>query len=432
MKEKLHYFLYMGILFCGLLLPMEAGTVTSEDIQPMDFEKIHEELKKALSVIPWKVESTAWKKKNPDISCKGFQAPLYYSHLDEYFYNVHSVSLDVLWCEVCSFDEKGIQHEWSFYPASTGKACTLQKVRLSAYPSTYQEAWETNQELTQAIDQQKAADKAIGAEATHRKKANQERLYQDIGQDLLDVVKRLKKVEVDQPLYRGKYAEAMYPILVSLFSNIAKNSGEKVLNRPAQLYLADRIGSEIGSDIYINGIDNEIWEKRRKTIASYGVVQKKFYDPFEFYDPFDKHSLLYKIIEEEEGYWAEEAFLDLLLMGWPSCDEESYIGVISHGEDFLKKNPKSRIRKEVLRSVANAHETGWSLSRVQVNPDNYFDPVGYQADAPYHREKAIEYYQKFIKENPTDSQAAWYKIKLNYLQLNLDTASRRYYCHGAD
>ncbi len=94
---------------------------------------------------------------------------------------------------------------------------------------------------------------------------------------------------------------------------------------------------------------------------------------------------------------------------------------------ILKINPESHIRKYVLLSLAEAHETGWSLSLASPQ-DIYVELQNYQADAPYHHKKAILYYKKLISEYPESNESVLASQKLKYLQLGVDTNSRKFYC----
>ncbi len=144
------------------------------------------------------------------------------------------------------------------------------------------------------------------------------------------------------------------------------------------------------------------------------------------------HVFRRRIVDEGlAGYWAEEAFLDWQLAGWapggPCTETDLFSQVIARGEAFLKRNPGSRIRKPVLLSLAQAHETGWSLSLAGPT-DEYVQAAPYEAGAAEHRRKAIAYYEEFLQGYPDSSEAILARSKLVRLRLGVDTAAREFYC----
>ncbi len=93
------------------------------------------------------------------------------------------------------------------------------------------------------------------------------------------------------------------------------------------------------------------------------------------------------------------------------------------GEEFLGQNPDSHVRSKIILAIAEAHETGWSLSLASPE-DAYVDNARYKSDAESHRKQSIAYYERVIKENP---KAVMIREKLKRLRLKLDTNSRAYY-----
>lgn len=435
-------------------------------IAPPHVEEAVEQITRAFFDVPWKAELSDWQKKNREIICESFHGEGYVTDADD------------LWCSFCSSKQGLLEKRFYFYPDAEGKTCTLQKVRFS-YPTTAKETlnafgkrlverigpgtpksevhdfgsgfWEEisfwswqqreiyvfrnkdkawtgeglpiveilsrDQELTSAIRQEETAEEAIDKAKKQREKAKKEHLYHDVAKNLPDLIKRLKKTE---------NPESKYTLLLELLSKMAKDGPD----RAAQLYLADMLTQELSWPASAGEIKD--WKTKQQILSTYGVVYEWVYGEFEANRVF-----LRKIIQEVlPGHWADEAFLYLfrtIINGEEDCkDIDFFKRVIERGGNFLKKNPKSPIRSQVILTLAEAHETGWSLSLAS-NKDAFvgvdgFDPKTYEAKAPYHREKAMLYYEQFLKEVPESSESSSVQMKLKRIRLGLDTNSRDYVC----
>lgn len=419
---------------------------------------------KAFFSIPWKEKLSIWQKNNSEIPCETFHGESYVTHADD------------LWCSLCSLKEGTLEKTYYFYPDMKGKTCTLQKIRFT-YPSASKETLKTltnelaekmgpgspvprahdfgsaywegiffwnwqgrevydffnnddartgkglpkveilarEEELISVMKQEEMAEKAILKGKEQREKIKEERLYIDISKSLPNITWPRKKVS--DP-------EIQYSLLLELLSKMAPNGPD----RAVQLYLADRLAFELGWEVNIKKLHD--WEKKRQALLAYGVIYSPGHEGLDYNQVFLK-----KIIEEGlQGYWAEEAFLYWQLMGWVGWDEKKFCEetdmfkmVISKGEDFLKKNSASHIRKEILLSLAQAHETGWSLSLASPK-DGYAEAKNYQAEASEHRSKAILYYEQFMQEYPDSKETVISRAKLKRLRLGIDTNSRKFYC----
>lgn len=430
-------------------------------ITPPSDEEVAKQFVRDFLAIPWKVELSVWQKRNPDSACEIFHGMSYLTHADD------------LWCVACSSLRNSFQTQFYFYPDTEGKACILQKIRFS-YPTTSQNAltlltkqlsrhmesatplskvhgfgsgyWEDvsfwnwqekevyafrnkfeaftgkgipliellarEQELVFAMRQEEKIKKAIKIEKENREMAKKERLYLDIAKSSSGLISRLR--EAVNP-------ETHYDILLKLLAKIP----EKDSDRSAYLYLAEQLAEKIASSARSGEL--KYWEKKKHVLLEYGIT----YAPTHYEEINYNHIFLNRIIEKElTGYWANEAFLIYLQRGCEieiSSDIELFKIVVTKGEEFLKINPESHVRKYVLLSLAEAHETGWSLSLASPQ-DIYVELQNYQADAPYHHKKAILYYKKLISEYPESNESVLASQKLKYLQLGVDTNSRKFYC----
>ena len=427
-------------------------------------EKLMERLAKDFFAVPWGMESSSWEKSRPEVYCRPFEG------------NSFETNADDRWCVACSSKTEGIRRRFYFYPDDKGKACTLQKLRFS-YPSASQTVlatlgrrlaermgpgtppteihgfgtffWEDisswswgakeiyafrniqaagageglplveilarDNDLISAIQLEKATQQAISAKRKQRNVAKKERLYRDVAKSLPDLVQRLEKN--DDP-------EIKFSVLVELLPKIE----EKGPNRLVQLYLADRLAGKLGEAGYTGRLSD--WNAKQRVLSRHGAE----YFQMRLMNVIYNHVFLKKIIDEiPTGYWGEEASLDWTLMGTDEfgyCSngpKELFQSVITRGGDFMNKYPKSHLRKEVLGVLAQAHETGWSLSMASPN-DEYVRAKAYQADAPDHLQKSIAYYERVLQEYPHSPEGALYRDKLKRLRLGLDTNSRKFFC----
>lgn len=421
---------------------------------------VAERLAAAFFAVPWRTSLADWQKRNPGVPCEPFRG------------TSAVVGVDDLWCTRCSSQAEGGELHVHFYPDATGKACTLQKVRFSQ-PTT---VWETLPVLAERLDAgmgsgrqagevhdrgsahwsdvrrwrwkgvevlafrnlgfggdevplveilardyalrktmelEEAAERVVEEGRRLREQARTARLHRDVAKSLPDLIRRLEA---------AREGEARYRVLLELLSRMAPTGP----HRAAQLYLADRLADGLVHPTVGTGHLKD-WEAKGRLLATHGIAYTPGIDGL-----FYNHVFRKKIIDEGlAGYWAEEAFLDWRLAGWTTggpCTETDLFGqVIAGGEAFLTRNPGSRIRKPVLLSLAQAHETGWSLSLADPM-DEYVEAASYQAEAAEHRRKAIAYYEEFLQSDPDSSEAILARPKLVRLRLGVDTAAREFYC----
>jgi hypothetical protein len=124
-------------------------------------------------------------------------------------------------------------------------------------------------------------------------------------------------------------------------------------------------------------------------------------------------------------------------MGWDrTCDcrgdfpgSNQFRPVIERGEAFLKDHPNSAVWNAVALTVAQAHETAWSLAMGRcVTGDIGWDWKNYVLEAPRHRERAIELYEKLLRQPPAIPALRSANRRLQRLRLNVDTNYHRYWC----
>ena len=134
--------------------------------------------------------------------------------------------------------------------------------------------------------------------------------------------------------------------------------------------------------------------------------------------------------------WADFAFLQLQKQGWEArcqlCGWSAWPGpdqfrpVIEHGERFLLARPDSPVWWDVALTVAQAHETAWSPSKT-VPGDEYIEPADYLAEAPDHRRRAIELYERILQRGSWLTTRAMV-MRLHRLKLDIDTDYHPFWC----
>jgi hypothetical protein len=136
----------------------------------------------------------------------------------------------------------------------------------------------------------------------------------------------------------------------------------------------------------------------------------------------------------------ERAFLALQNFGWhiaadESCpaDPDLFRTVIEKGEAFLTEHPSSRVRLQVLHTVAVAYESWWSIAHAP--PDDgivvsvpYPRKAANARQAEHARTRAIELYREVARLAPESPEAAAALRRLPRLELKLDTGQRRFFC----
>jgi hypothetical protein len=365
-------------------------------VSPPPDAEVANRLDRAFLAIPWKVEFTRWQRSQAQPSCEIFRGKSYLTRADD------------LWCVKCTSNAGGLQQELFFYPDAAGKACTLQMIwfshptasssavtvtterlvqhlghgrpqsRVHGPGAAYWEeisSWNTNgrevlifrnvldsqageglprvdiiakdQELLSVIQQEEATEREIENESQRQEEEKRKRLYGDAAKSLPDVIRNLEKADG---------AESHYRVLRDLLPRIARRGSE----RSVQLYLADWLARKLAQAADLGQLTD--WEKKEQALSAYGLSYTPSTDGV-----FYSHVFLERIVDEGlTGYWAEEAFLAWLLLGGKlSCQEpDGSKWVIAKGEEFLRKNTRSHIRQRLLLTLAQAHETSWSLTRI--------------------------------------------------------------------
>ena len=154
-----------------------------------------------------------------------------------------------------------------------------------------------------------------------------------------------------------------------------------------------------------------------------------------------RSDLLWRVWREfPETEAGERAFVELLNRGWNTDSGEGcppnpdlFRSVIEKGEAFLADRPESRVRKEVLYSVAVAYESWWSIAHAPaddefVNAPPYPRRAANVRQAALARERAIEYYREVARIAPGTPEAAAALRRLPRLVLGFDTGQRRFFC----
>jgi hypothetical protein len=171
-----------------------------------------------------------------------------------------------------------------------------------------------------------------------------------------------------------------------------------------------------------------------KSMRDLGIRLEPGYDPEFCYRGSLLDSL---VVRAGTNRWTDQALLRFQEMGWDrTCDcrgdfpgSNQFRPVIERGEAFLKDHPNSAVWNAVALTVAQAHETAWSLAMGRcVTGDIGWDWKNYVLEAPRHRERAIELYEKLLRQPPAIPALRSANRRLQRLRLNVDTNYHRYWC----
>lgn len=381
----------------------------------------------------------------------------------------YETRIDDLWGYRCNEENNNITQTLFYYPDSNGKICTLQKIRFSrpsasrtilkvlqnrlaqqmgpgskvkevnefgsaywqeimfwnwngvevyCFRNIYESQFGSDLPLIEILARHNQLTKIIKeADSVEVISLTQEEPEKQLVNHLSNDLRLWRAMDINQILHCTD-PDSIFIVLNSLLSWKASNSFE----RGAQLYLADLLAQSMS--IKFESLTNK--EKKEQTLSTFGVRYAPGYDGIEY-----NHGLMKKISKEGmSGFWADEAFQWYLTEGWytESSNEqpEAFLNIIAWGEEFLKQNPDSHIRGQVILALAEAHETGWSLSCAS-SEDAYVDRVRYQQAAENHRLQSIMYYEKLIRDYPKSHHSIMVREKLKRLRLKLDTNSRAFY-----
>ena len=131
--------------------------------------------------------------------------------------------------------------------------------------------------------------------------------------------------------------------------------------------------------------------------------------------------------------WTDWAFARMQFLGWDtdgSCGTgDLFRQVIRRGNAFLKLYPNSPAASEVALSIAQAHETAWSMSLAPTD-DEFVNAARYRGEAPEHRRLAIEGYRRWLPTIQRPELRWRMRVRLRRIELNFDTGSRVFldYC----
>lgn len=123
--------------------------------------------------------------------------------------------------------------------------------------------------------------------------------------------------------------------------------------------------------------------------------------------------------------WRENAFMqwmDDLCIEIPAG--EGWKGIVERADEFLHRKPRSANVPEVIRHLAEAHESAWSVGLEQ--PE--LDGGSYGKNAEMHRRQAQTLYERYLKLRPNSLRAEQIRERLKSIRTNTDTEYWRYYC----
>ena len=145
------------------------------------------------------------------------------------------------------------------------------------------------------------------------------------------------------------------------------------------------------------------------------------------------HDLLWKLWAIYPSTpWGQRAFATLLARGWDTrvgcpTGSDRFQDAIANGEAFLRANPRTPLRAQILLVLAQAYETWWSLSLAS-DRDDYADRRKYQVGALSARERAIRVYDELAQQYARSQEGDYARLALPRLHLGIDTGQRRFFC----
>ena len=153
-----------------------------------------------------------------------------------------------------------------------------------------------------------------------------------------------------------------------------------------------------------------------------------------------RNDLVWRVWREfPETDGGEMAFRQLQNRGWNTDPTEGcpanpdlFRTVIEKGEAFLEERPQSRLRLQVLFTVAAAYESWWSIAHARaddpfVSAPPYPRKAENRKQAGVARERAIRNYREVVRIAPQSPEAASALRRLPRLELSIDTGQRRFF-----
>ena len=385
----------------------------------------------------------------------------------------YETKIDDLWGYRCREESNNIKQTLYFYPDSNGKFCTLQKVRFShpsvsktilktlqnrltqqmgpgrkvndvnefgsaawqeimfwnwkglevyCFRNVYDSQWgkdlplieiiARDRQLIDLIKQEDSPDADLTNLAILPGEKPDEQITDSLSKDL----KQWKAINIKTLLNNNP--DSIYVMFNELLNWKSKNQQQ----RGAQLYLADYFIKSLSTKL------GRLSDKQRKLInlSRFGID----YSPEEGVYSYNNRLMKNILNENLKGFWANIAVKWYIEIGGydDGTEEEpnTFLKIIKYGEELLNQNSVGLLRKKILKALAEAYETWWSMSFINFE-DEDGKKLDYKKDAESHRLKSIYYYEQFLNE--FQKKARLFKIRetLKRLRLKLDTNCRTYY-----
>lgn len=214
------------------------------------------------------------------------------------------------------------------------------------------------------------------------------------------------------------------------------------LSRSSDLDREERDALALGSHLWLERGTADVWasvdtalvRSLKGTLGPFGARLDPVYDEALCYDLGLTADLVRR---PTANRWTELAFLERQLRGWSNpcslCgwdsipDPDLFRPAIERGEAFLIEHPNASIWWQVARTVAEAHETAWSLSKTHAD-DEYIRAIDYVLEAPAHRTRAMELYELLITKGPPELVTPGLRGRARRLVLDIDTGYHEYWC----
>ncbi len=465
---------------CAIVLTQFAVTLLGQQTRLRPAEALARALESEFNAVAWDSTYQEWRNSHPKAACQEFRG------------NGGYILPSEDWCDRCERQNEAQRAGWYFYvfDLATPLACRLEQFHAQANVFTEDNAREAYRQLELKLTARFGPAESARAVPPEfratvwgdvRRWQTQdltiylflsERSGRPVQLELLVLHRHLTQALAESQQLAGREwvalarAEASldprlveelgaaYPGLAALAQDPASQSNQaaqarigalltQVLNaaktaprerRPALLLAADRLADRL----WHGGEVSAAWDHERQELASFGVHYHFIHigGDWEY-----QHDLLWRVWKEYGATdWGERAFVLLLNHGWDTSGEcrqgsDQFREVIRRGKDFLVQRPKGPHRLEVLLSLAQAYETWWSLSQAApcksghaTDCDPYVTPELYQTGAAAARQKAIRYYEQLLRLASNSPEAAYARLHLPRLKLEIDTNQRAFSC----
>lgn len=233
--------------------------------------------------------------------------------------------------------------------------------------------------------------------------------------------------EIAKQIREVKNVESHYAVLKALLQKMRERDNDIFLLMLTEEY-AERFFKNKLSYKHIDR-EPEKWEQRKQELEGMGLSVG--YDR-EGELSYDNNILQNALALNATGYWAEVALLKGMRSScWWNLDPEGHdtgiIKTIEKGERALNNGVDKRIMAQFIYSLAEIHETGWSLALAS-DDDEETNYESFRQYKEMHRKRAIELYRKFLDVCSECPEVEIVKWRLKRLIMDIDTSARHNFC----